>query len=183
MTHKITLPNLFAHAATGGLSLNEWELLDGLQRTVARLTYLEEVAHAVVETPYDGRQGLLANVWAESRRLALACERAKSAIREGDLEGINLALDAMHLVGRVEQMIALSKAHELNITIRKPRSQGGKATAKKRQQEAEQLSMKIQQIYDALPVNQKTGASSIIAERLSIDRSTVNRHLKKSRTR
>lgn len=138
MRITVTLPRLFAGESLGGYEPQDFERLSMAEQLCARLSFIEERARALSNVPYDSNNGVPANVHADARRLADRAYHALVKLAAGDVVAAAwIAVDVGQKMGNITATLAVAKALDLTVTIKKPKSAGGKATAERNKKEAE----------------------------------------------
>ncbi len=106
------------------------------EQLVERLRFIWDRAGALSLATYDQELGIPANVSAEAERLRQAAATALHAIERGDHAEASLsALDAGKRMESLNKSMAIYSGLQIKADLQKPRSEGGKSTAKRKQAE------------------------------------------------
>ena len=183
---KVTLPNLFDGEFLAGLEPQEWETLTPAERITARLAFIETRAGVLADLPHSNDSGMPANVHSTARRLQLTAQDALTALEGGDPHTAAwLALEAGKLMADVGKILAVAKALEVTVQLKKPRSAGGRTTAQQKKDEAGANMAEAVRLWDELGRSGKAEheRASIIAQRMGYNARTVRDWLKKAELR
>lgn len=181
MRITVTLPRLFAGESLGGYAPQDFERLSMAEQLCARLSFIEERARALASTPYDSKNGLPANVHADARRLADRAYHALVKLAAGDVVAAAwIAVDVGQKMGSITATLAVAKALDLTVTIKKPKSAGGKATAEEKKKDARKNQDIAARIWDELAGKPEHERVGIIARRMNAKPDTVRRWIKKA---
>ena len=173
MTVRVTLRRLFAGQLLGGHSPVEFERMTSADR-----------AAVLAALPYSPANDMPANIHAEARKLNTAARNTLALLEDGrDISrAVSCALAVGTAVQRIESILATAAALDVTEQLQRPRSAGGKETARQRKEKAasnqEVAAAHWRKLADeGRPEHERTG---IIAQRMNAKGDTVRRWIRKA---
>jgi len=180
MKTDIAIHNIFYGYMFGGLTPQEAANLSEQDLWSARLKFIRTRAQALWKLPYNSKNDLPANVHTLAKNLALRAQLAEGALINGNqLEAFQCGFEVGQLISQIESVLVKYEALKINISQKKPKSEGGKTTASRRKVGAENRAKKAASLWtNDFSDKPERNRTSLIAIRMGCDPRTVARYLK-----
>mgnify|MGYP003111896898 CR=1 FL=1 len=181
---RVTINNLFAGYARAGMDPQHWyENLTDEQRIGAQLDFIEARARLLEQLPHDSELGIPANVQAEAKRLYKLVQQTVAAMSQNQMiQASGFMLEAGVTMQRISTQLVAAKALDVTDRLQRPRSAGGKETARQKQeQEAANVATAAEHWEKLASSNRpERERAAVIAERMGRPVDTVRRWIKKA---
>lgn len=176
----LTIQQPYKATGTAGHSVEEWLAMTPIQQAEAHIHVMRDTARKWAGVQWRESMGVPATVPADAQTLLRLCDAALQAIQDSDPAAMLLAMKATAQAAELNRWPAIDKALTLQRSANTLRSSGGKATAKKRQNDAQKEYEKIVRRYLALQHQDERSRVGIIADATGYSVSKVRRALKKA---
>ena len=180
---RVTINNLFAGYARAGLDPAAWYALSAEQQTKAQLAFIEVRARILYTLPNDPAYRLPGNVQAKAGELYRNAQEAMNALSAEDAHNaLSLGIQAGLAMQGISTQLVAAEALDVTEQLQRPRSAGGKETARqKKEQEAANVS-KAAEHWERLGNDNRPERerAAVIAERMGHPSDTVRRWIKKA---